>query len=122
VGVPQVVQPDQRRGLLAQPRRGALCGNPEIRSARQRPTSRDGTLVDMPPGSADESAYGPGNLVDLDPGDVAAGRQITQAPVTDRVRLPARGRRARQLLRCRAPGRVLRGSAWLPFGLVPATV
>ena len=31
-----------------------------------------GTLVDVPPGSALEAAYGPGNLEDLDAGAAAA--------------------------------------------------
>jgi hypothetical protein len=31
-----------------------------------------GTLVDIPPGSALEAAYGPGNLADLDAGAAAA--------------------------------------------------
>ena len=35
-------------------------------------TSRPGTLVDVPPGSAMEAAYGPGNLEDLDADSAAA--------------------------------------------------
>ena len=31
-----------------------------------------GTIIDCPPGSAMEAAYGPGNLADLDPDAAAA--------------------------------------------------